>query len=75
MTTISLAEADTLVIRGLRQDQQALYHCPKLSCRKDFKSIAGLINHLESETCGFMRFADVQRRAQDMMKGGRLLAY
>ncbi|KAH7041524.1 uncharacterized protein B0I36DRAFT_392583 [Microdochium trichocladiopsis] len=55
--------------------QQALYHCPKRDCRQDFKSIAGFINHLESETCGYMRFGDVQKRAQDMLRNGRLLAY
>ncbi|KAH6895885.1 hypothetical protein B0T10DRAFT_456131 [Thelonectria olida] len=40
--------------------QQALYHCPNRSCSKEFTTLAGLINHLESESCGYMRFQAVQ---------------
>ncbi|KAF7559528.1 hypothetical protein G7046_g4627 [Stylonectria norvegica] len=36
--------------------QQALYHCPSRSCGKDFSTLAALVNHLESESCGYMRF-------------------
>ncbi|KAH7012643.1 uncharacterized protein B0I36DRAFT_256317, partial [Microdochium trichocladiopsis] len=66
-------------LKGLNQHlgspvhQQSFYHCPKRDYRQDFKNLAGLINHLESEKCGFMRFNDVQNRAQDMMRNGRLL--
>ena len=52
-------------------DQQALYHCPNPDCGIDFKSLAGMINHLESETCGWMRFSNVQK----MVRGGRLIGY
>ncbi|KAF5618838.1 hypothetical protein F25303_12946 [Fusarium sp. NRRL 25303] len=30
--------------------QQSLYHCVKRSCGKEFKTLAALINHLESES-------------------------
>ncbi|EWG45080.1 hypothetical protein FVEG_06014 [Fusarium verticillioides 7600] len=36
--------------------QQSLYHCVKRSCGKEFKTLAALINHLESESCRIMRF-------------------
>ncbi|EON98955.1 putative zinc finger protein [Phaeoacremonium minimum UCRPA7] len=39
--------------------QQNLYHCPNAGCRQDFKNLAGIINHLESESCGFTRFDNV----------------
>ncbi|TQN65982.1 hypothetical protein CSHISOI_09602 [Colletotrichum shisoi] len=41
--------------------KQVLYHCPSRSCRRKFKSLAGVIYHLESESCNFIRFASVQR--------------
>ncbi|KAH7150369.1 hypothetical protein B0J13DRAFT_287648 [Dactylonectria estremocensis] len=40
--------------------QQNLYHCPSRSCHKEFTTLAGLINHLESESCGYIRFQAVQ---------------
>lgn len=56
-------------------DQQSLYHCPSRGCGRDFTTLAATINHLESESCGFMRFDDVQRGIGDMIAGGRLLGY
>lgn len=41
--------------------QQSLYHCVKRSCGKEFKTLAALINHLESESCKIMRFQQVQK--------------
>jgi hypothetical protein len=48
---------------------------PKASCRHEFKTLASFVNHLESESCGYMRFSDVQKRAADMISGGRLIGY
>ncbi len=56
-------------------DQQALYHCPNGDCRREFKSLAAIINHFESENCGFMRFEKVQRRFKDLVSGDRLLTF
>ncbi|KAJ4391166.1 hypothetical protein N0V93_004782 [Gnomoniopsis smithogilvyi] len=53
--------------------QQALYHCPSTRCAKDFKILGGLINHLESEMCGAMRFDKVQAGVESLIRGGRLL--
>lgn len=50
-------------------DRQRTYHCPQRTCRTDFKTVGGLVSHIESETCGFYRFEDVQRRAQDLISG------
>ena len=33
---------------------QKSYHCPR--CRREFTVLSGLINHLESESCGSWRF-------------------
>ncbi|ROW13248.1 hypothetical protein VPNG_04825 [Cytospora leucostoma] len=55
--------------------QQALYHCPNRNCGKDFTTLAATINHLESETCGFMRFDKVQRGIGDMVTGRRMIGY
>lgn len=58
--------------------QQNIYHClnRRTPCRKEFKTLAALFNHLESESCDFMRFEDVQnvqRQVTDAIRGGRLL--
>ncbi|KAI6445194.1 hypothetical protein PoMZ_13544 [Pyricularia oryzae] len=55
--------------------QQAYYHCPNLTCRRDFRTLASLVNHLESESCGYIRFESVQDRVPKMMHGGRLIGY
>ncbi|KAH7248687.1 putative zinc finger protein [Fusarium redolens] len=40
--------------------QQELYHCPNRKCLKEFTTLAGMVNHLESESCRFLRFGAVQ---------------
>ncbi|KAI9163389.1 hypothetical protein HJFPF1_04999 [Paramyrothecium foliicola] len=45
---------------GSQAHRQALYHCPHSTCRMEFKSLGGLLMHLESETCGYTRFENVQ---------------
>ncbi|KLU85573.1 hypothetical protein MAPG_04596 [Magnaporthiopsis poae ATCC 64411] len=55
--------------------QQAYYHCPKSSCRSEFRTLASFVNHLESESCGYMRFSEVQNQAAQMIRGGRLIGY
>ena len=55
--------------------QQNLYHCPNRNCRQDFKTLAAIINHLESEKCGAMRFEQVQRGIHGMVSGSRLIGY
>jgi hypothetical protein len=44
--------------------EQNLYHCPKPSCRREFKLLSSLIAHFESESCGLFRFAHVQQQAK-----------
>ena len=34
--------------------QQNLYHCPR--CQRQFVALSGLVNHLESESCGAFRY-------------------
>ncbi|KAJ5368825.1 uncharacterized protein N7496_008585 [Penicillium cataractarum] len=59
--------------------QQSIYHCPNQgrNCTKQFVSLAGFFNHLESESCGFIRFENVQaaqRQLTDAMAGRRMIA-
>ncbi|KAF3392826.1 hypothetical protein F1880_008543 [Penicillium rolfsii] len=59
--------------------QQSIYHCPNLArrCGKQFVSLAGFFNHLESESCGFIRFEKVQaaqRQLTEAMSGKRMIA-
>ncbi|KKY29299.1 putative zinc finger protein [Diaporthe ampelina] len=53
--------------------QQKLYHCPK--CPKEFVSLAAIINHFESESCGYTRFSTVQNGIRGLTDGSRLLAF
>lgn len=54
---------------------QVLYHCPhRPRCRKEFTTLAAAVNHLESESCGFMTFKQVQNTMGDLVGSNRLLA-
>ncbi|KAF5624906.1 hypothetical protein F52700_9281 [Fusarium sp. NRRL 52700] len=39
--------------------QQKLYHCPNGECYKEFTTLAGMVDHLESESCQFLPFGAV----------------
>ncbi len=56
--------------------EQKVYHCPNMKgrCGKNFVSLAGLFNHLESETCAFMRFEMVQREVGNVLQGQKLIS-
>ncbi|KAH8820635.1 hypothetical protein F5884DRAFT_744982 [Xylogone sp. PMI_703] len=41
-----------------------LYNCRNGRCGSTFKLLSGLVMHIESESCGLMRFATVQREAR-----------
>ncbi|RSH86373.1 uncharacterized protein EHS24_004623 [Apiotrichum porosum] len=53
--------------------QHALYHCPK--CHQDFTTLAAVINHFESESCGFTRFQRVQDSMADLISSTRRLTF
>ncbi|ETS86525.1 hypothetical protein PFICI_00353 [Pestalotiopsis fici W106-1] len=55
--------------------QDKLYHCPKPSCRKEFGSLAAVTEHLQSESCNFMRFEEVQETAKRIFDPGRMIAF
>lgn len=43
--------------------REKIYHClnTRGGCDKEFVSLGALFNHLESESCGYIQFKDVQR--------------
>jgi hypothetical protein len=55
--------------------QQTVYHCPNRGCSKEFKALAGLFNHLESESCSFMRFEKVQQQVGKILSSNRMIAF
>ncbi|RYP80134.1 hypothetical protein DL769_002620 [Monosporascus sp. CRB-8-3] len=56
--------------------QQNLYHCPnRVGCGREFTSLAGVMNHLESESCGFTRFENVQNGIRNIVRGDRLIEF
>lgn len=56
--------------------QDKAYRCPNASsiCGKTFSTLAALFNHLESESCAFMRFRNV-RHQMDNVFARRSIAY
>lgn len=52
---------------------EKLYHCPNRSCNGQFVRLASLFNHLESESCHFMRFEKVQQQVHNLVTGKRQL--
>ncbi|KAK6222661.1 hypothetical protein LQW54_000842 [Pestalotiopsis sp. IQ-011] len=54
---------------------QKLYHCPKPSCRKQFGSLAAVTEHLQSESCGYMKFEQVQDTAKRIFDPGRMIGF
>lgn len=54
--------------------QQNLYHCPGLSCEREFTTLGGLVNHFESESCGCMRFSAVQNRVGQILDSSRMIS-
>ena len=55
--------------------EQKLYRCPKASCGREYKMLSGLVQHVESESCGVMRFAQVQTNARNGIQNmvGRMI--
>jgi hypothetical protein len=70
-------------LRGLNQHvnspihKEKVYHCPNKrgGCDKQFVSLAALFNHLESESCSFMRFSAVQSHVGTILDGRRMIAF
>ncbi|KZL64275.1 zinc finger protein [Colletotrichum incanum] len=55
--------------------KQALYHCSNRRCGHEFKTLAGVINHLESESCNFMHFDSVQRNVERIVDPSRMISF
>ena len=56
--------------------RQKIYRCPNhRGCSLEFVSLAGLFNHLESESCGYIRFENVRKSLAwlPVGQGGRKL--
>ncbi|KAE8441996.1 hypothetical protein EG329_003932 [Mollisiaceae sp. DMI_Dod_QoI] len=55
--------------------EQNLYRCPGRGCGREYKLLSGLIQHVESETCGLMRFTMVQQQAKNGIQSmvGRMI--
>ena len=50
---------------------QYLYHYPKATRRTQFKRLAATFNHLESESCGLIKFAGVQKNVVASFLGNK----
>lgn len=55
--------------------KQNVYHCPNIRCGKQCVTLAALFNHLESESCAFMKFAKVQQHVDSVIQSGKLIAF
>ncbi|OJJ43192.1 hypothetical protein ASPZODRAFT_74616 [Penicilliopsis zonata CBS 506.65] len=57
--------------------KQNVYHCPNRrgACGKEFSTLAALCNHLESGSCAYMRFDNVQNCMADVLHNRRRIAF
>ncbi|KAH8621607.1 zinc finger protein [Alternaria alternata] len=74
-----LCHREFSTLQGLNQHlnspahSEKLYHCPNRSCAGQFVRLASLFNHLESESCNFVRFEKVQKHVHDFITGRQKL--
>lgn len=54
---------------------QNIYHCPSRSCGSNFRTLASMFNHLESEKCGFIKFAGVNKNVNNFFSSNRQIAF
>jgi hypothetical protein len=52
-----------------------VYCCPGRGCSREFNRLASLFNHLESESCGAVRFESVQRNVEGFLTGRKLIGF
>ncbi|EPE24819.1 C2H2 and C2HC zinc finger [Glarea lozoyensis ATCC 20868] len=57
--------------------EQKIYQCPGRGCGREYKALSGLVQHVESESCGVMRFGQVQAGARNGIEPfvGRMISY
>lgn len=55
--------------------KEKVYHCPGRACAREFRALAALFNHLESESCGAVRFDAVQRNVCGFLSGKRMIGF
>ncbi|KAI9051551.1 hypothetical protein LZ554_004597 [Drepanopeziza brunnea f. sp. 'monogermtubi'] len=55
--------------------EEKVYRCPGGGCGRNYTLLSGLIQHVESESCGVMRFAQVQKHARNGIENmiGRMI--
>lgn len=58
---------------GSPAHEQPLYHCPNCAC--EFKLLSGIIQHVESESCGIAKFAQVKRTFDTFTASFRSIGY
>lgn len=55
--------------------QKKFYHCPNRRCGGKFTILAGLMSHLESQSCSFMRFGEVQKQVMKIVDPNRMIEF
>ncbi|KAE8374513.1 putative zinc finger protein [Aspergillus bertholletiae] len=57
--------------------KQNVYHCPNVKgkCGKQFTTLAGLFNHLESESCSFIRFEGLQKKVDGIFQSCKAITF
>ncbi|KFA80211.1 hypothetical protein S40288_09890 [Stachybotrys chartarum IBT 40288] len=55
--------------------KENLYHCPNSRCGKDFGTLAAVVNHWESESCGFLGFEAVQETTKRIIDPRRMISF
>lgn len=56
-------------------DQSKIYHCPNRKCRRPFRDLADVVNHLESEKCGFIKYHEIRKKLPDIVRGNKWISF
>ncbi|KAI0285680.1 hypothetical protein BC826DRAFT_960018 [Russula brevipes] len=59
-------------LKSLRHEEE-IYKCPKSDCQKEFVTLGGLCQHVESGSCGVRMFTQVRNMMDDLTRGFNVL--
>ena len=55
--------------------QTKVYHCPNRLCAREFATLASVASHLESESCGLVKYDEVQTRFKEVITSNRMITF
>ncbi|KAK3380137.1 hypothetical protein B0T24DRAFT_590631 [Lasiosphaeria ovina] len=70
---VRLKDPDGVISKNMHQSK--IYHCPNRKCRRPFRDLADVVNHLESEKCGFIKYHEIRKKLPDIVRGNKWISF